>query len=79
MKDPGPPLDEVSFSTTYTVLSEEVAAVLGYRLAQRHFCMECGDKVGAGSMDNHARWHAGLPPKPKKGADGQPAEQGGSQ
>jgi len=71
-------LTTVQFSTTYVQLPEAVAIVVGYDFQQSHHCMECGDRVGSASMANHARWHAGLPPKEKPKANGQPAKPGGS-
>jgi hypothetical protein len=62
-------LTTITFSTTYIRLPEEVAIVVGYDFQQSHHCMECGDRVGAATMANHARWHAGLPPKPKAAKD----------
>jgi hypothetical protein len=55
----------IQFSTTYVMLPEHVAVVVGYDFQTSHHCMECGDRVGSASMANHARWHCGLPPKPK--------------
>ena len=71
-------LDTVSFSTTYTVLPEAVALVVGYDMQASHHCMECGERVGGASMLNHARWHAGMAPKVKAPKGGQPAQPGGS-
>jgi hypothetical protein len=61
----GERLTQIQFSTTYQLLPEEVALVVGYELQASHHCMECGERVGAGSMLNHARLHAGLAAKPK--------------
>jgi hypothetical protein len=71
-------LQSVSFSTTYTVLPESAAVVLGYDMTKTHYCMECGDRVGEASMANHARWHAHLPPKPKVPKDTNGRQAGGS-
>lgn len=69
-----PLLRQAAFSTTYSRLPEAVAAVVGYDLQAVTYCMECGDRVGGGSVQNHARWHVGLPPKPKAKKDQQEAE-----
>lgn len=73
------PLAEVQVSLTFKRLTEEVAEIVGYSVAKAYYCMECGDKVGEGSLMNHARWHLGLPPKPKHRDKDQPAKPGGSE
>jgi hypothetical protein len=60
-------------ATTVRQLPDEVAEVVGYEFQTTHVCMDCGERIGNGSLVNHARQHLGLPPKKKAKWNGTPS------
>lgn len=59
-------LVRIDVSTVVEELEPRIAEILGYSFQTSHHCMECGERIGQQQLVNHARFHAGLPPKPRR-------------